>query len=68
MAYDKELTVKFDVDSCRKDLERACAGILERMAPIDEKFQLHKCDTAGCKEGFVMADGIEKVRDGMDNS
>ena len=42
------------------DLDKMCADVLDSFHLTDE-FVNHKCDSKGCSEGFLMADGIEKV-------
>ena len=59
--YGKSLKVYQRDDSARIDLELLCSEVLETMQPTDNGFLRHKCDVPGCKEGFLMADGIEKV-------
>lgn len=49
-----------ECSSARIDLEALCKKFLDNLPYINE-YQSHQCDTPGCREGFVMADGIEKV-------
>lgn len=51
--------------SNRLDLETACYDALECISFGDNPFIGHACDVKGCKEGFVMADGIEKVNNNV---
>ena len=61
-AYGEDLCVDVKDETCRVDLESLCKKALALMTYEDNPFIHHTCDTAGCKEGFAMADGIEKVR------
>ena len=47
--------------SCRLDLESACLTAMELICASDNVFHNHSCDVTGCKEGVLVADGIEKV-------
>lgn len=57
---DCQMAVHFDEESCRKDIERLCRGAVQHLF-LQDTFQDHICNTPGCREGFVMADGVEKV-------
>lgn len=60
-SFDITLEVMYDADSCRKDLERLSKEAVEHMLSISTEYEDHQCGVAGCREGFIMADGIEKV-------
>lgn len=49
-------------DSCRLDIEEVCRQCLDAQPDTLRQFDKHQCTTPGCSEGFLMADGIEKVR------
>lgn len=50
-------------ESCRIDLELLCEKALEMVLGDENCYHKHSCNFPGCKEGFLMADGIEKVSD-----
>jgi hypothetical protein len=47
--------------SHRLDIEDMCRRGLEVLLMEDNVYRTHSCDKPGCREGFVKADGIEKV-------
>lgn len=59
--FDMPLKVHYNADSCRKDLERLSKEAVEKLVNISTDYESHQCSTPGCREGFIMADGIEKV-------
>lgn len=58
---DMQLSITYNNESCRKDLERVCMETIETLITTHIYSPDHQCDITGCAEGFVMADGIEKV-------
>lgn len=48
-------------ESCRANIESLCAKADDLVCLQQEDFIDHVCQTNGCAQGFVMADGIEKV-------
>lgn len=47
--------------SNRFDIEAACEKVMGAFLFDENPYIKHACDTKGCREGFAMADGIEKV-------
>ena len=47
-------------DNDRVDLESLCKEVMEEL-PKEDPYARHACTTDGCREGFMMADSIEKV-------
>ena len=58
--YDEHLVMSNDEVSYRKDIETSCKHALDTMINLSTLAEKHSCDTPGCKEGFIMADGVEK--------
>lgn len=56
---DRALFVPQKDDSCRINLEKLCRDAVLHVC--ENQFLHHKCSIVGCSEGFVMADGVEKV-------
>ena len=50
------------VESKRMDLEECCGEALELYSKELMGFDEHQFDIPGCKEGLIVVDGIEKVR------
>lgn len=61
-SFNLSLDVEYNVESCRKDTERLCKTAVEEMLSMPTDYEQHLCKVPGCKEGFIMADGIEKVK------
>lgn len=59
-SFSEEVCVEND-DSFRKDIELMCKNAIENMVTLSNLEEDHQCDTPGCKEGFIVADGVEKV-------
>lgn len=59
---DTLLSIIYNNESCREDLERVCMETIETMITTHIHSPDHQCDITGCTEGFVMADGIEKLK------
>lgn len=60
---DSSTKVPHRDENDRIDLETLCKTRMDK--PRENPYAHHKCDTPGCQEGFVMADGIEKVCIGL---
>lgn len=52
----------FDGPGRRRDIESLCAESMEMFFKGENKWIHHECEVLGCKEGFIMVDGIEKIR------
>lgn len=62
--FDNSVVVTTDDESCRKDIESLCKEAVDNMVTLNTLAEDHACDVPGCREGFIMADGVEKVRQG----
>lgn len=60
--FGNAVEVNANEDSCRKDIEMLCKTAIETMVTLTNLAEDHQCSIPGCREGFIMADGIEKVR------
>lgn len=59
--FDEVVDVTTDDDTCRKDIEELCKNVIEDMVTLTNLAEDHQCEIPGCKEGFIVADGVEKV-------
>ena len=55
------LVITRNPTSCRLDVEQACKEYLDALHLNSNEFIDHSCSVNGCAQGFVVADGIEKV-------
>lgn len=46
----------------RRDIDRLCSDAMEVIFKQENRAIHHTCSVTGCKEGFIMIDGIEKIR------
>jgi len=60
---NRKIPLKIDQrdESCRLDVEKLCKIAFEMILNDVSDYSTHACNVLGCKEGFIMADGIEKV-------
>lgn len=59
--FDELVQVTTSEETYRKDIESLCKNAIENMVTLNNLSEDHQCNVPGCREGFIMADGVEKV-------
>ena len=49
--------------SYRKDIEALCKHAMDTMINLSTLAENPSCDSSSCKEGFIIADRVEKVNE-----
>jgi len=59
---DKALKIEYDKNRKRLDTEKLCQSVWNDICKLDNPWVMHKCEVAGCAEGYVTVDGNEYLK------